>query len=505
MRKLLLVIPLLIWLGCEELIEEDTTPPTVIITSPIDGTIVSDSVEITCMSTDDEKVDKVELWVDGISTGIIDETEPYSLKWVTTEIEHGTYTIIVRAYDSNGNTTDSNPIILTVSNQSDYRLFTATFVGEFDSDATTIIFISDSDGNILADTSFQGDASFDLMADKTSNVPPEKINITTIGKVNGNTHISTNLGINKGSNWTWYNPYYYPDVIGESYYTFTNIPDDLYRVVLSSKGRNYRPYINDSDTYSLSHYNNNEDVVIMGLMNDGTVLYKIIENVSVGETHAVDFSDFLQAEQKVINNLTGEDCCLYLRLNGLYEDDSFINNNLNRLSQGNREGVDWDADLNFIANYPPSFTKFRTGLTVGQYNTPGEKDWYQRTFGEIPESVEKINADINVISSDIDNFEMDITGAYDQWSISASDATAGLGWGIYVNPGITSGKLPTFPASVNEIYPEINRNGFIINRVGLVDWLCVDNQEEWFEMYFSYDGYHGDICSGSRHVTYWLE
>ena len=144
MRKLLLVIPLLIWLGCEELIEEDTTPPTVIITSPIDGTIVSDSVEITCMSTDNKEVDKVELWVDGISTGIIDETEPYSLKWVTTEIEHGTYTIIVRAYDSNGNTTDSNPIILTVSNQSDYRLFTATFVGEFDSDATTIVFISDT-------------------------------------------------------------------------------------------------------------------------------------------------------------------------------------------------------------------------------------------------------------------------------------------------------------------------------------------------------------------------
>ena len=74
------------WLGCEELIEEDTTPPTVIITSPIDGTIVSDSVEITCMSTDNEEVDKVELWVDGISTGIIDETEPYSLKWVTTEM-----------------------------------------------------------------------------------------------------------------------------------------------------------------------------------------------------------------------------------------------------------------------------------------------------------------------------------------------------------------------------------------------------------------------------------
>jgi len=418
---------------------------------------------------------------------------------------HGNYTIIVRTYDLSGNATDSSPIILTVSNQSDYRLFTATFVGEFDSDATTIVFISDSDGNILADTSFQGDASFDLMADKTSDVPPEKINITIVGKLFGNFEIATNMGVNKGSNWTWYNPYYEPEVIGESYYTFTNIPEDFYRVVLSSKGLTNRTSINESDTYSLSHYNNNEDVVIMGLMNDGTALYKIIENVSVGETHAVDFSVFLQAEQKVIINLTGEDCCLWNGLTGHYEDDSFIQYNRYRLSNGGREGVDWDADLNFIANYPPGFTKFYTGLTVGQYNTPGEKDWYQRIFGDIPESVEKINADINVISSDIDNFEMDITGSYDQWSISASDSTAGLGWGIYVNPSITFGELPTFPASVNEIYPEINRNGFIINRVVLVDWLCVDNQEEWFEMYFNYDGYHGDICSGSRYVTYWLE
>ena len=502
---LLLILPLLIWIACEEAEETDTIPPTVIITSPQDGSIVSDSVEITCMSTDDKGVEMVELWVNGVSTGVADSTEPYSLKWITSDIEHGNYTIVVRAYDLNGNDADSNPIILTVSNQSDYRLFTATFNGEFDSDATTIIFISDSDGNILADTSFIGDASFDLIADRTSDVPPDKINITTVSKVLENIQISTNLGINKGSNWTWYNPYYEPEVIGESFYTFSNIPADFYRVVLSSKGLRTRTSINESDTYSLSHYNNNEEVVVMGYMNDGTALYKFVENVSVGETHAVDFSVLQPTEQKVIINLTGEDCCLWNGLHGLYEDDSFIKYNHYRLSNGGREGVDWDEDLNFIANYPPSFTKFHTGLTVGQYNTPGEKDWYQRTFGDIPESVEKINADINVISSDIDNFEMDITGSYDQWSISALNSTAGLGWNIYVNPSITFGELPTFPASVNEIYPEIDRNGFIINRVSLVDWLCADNQEEWLEMHFSYDGYYGDICSGFRQVSYWLE
>ena len=126
----------------DESCEYDTTPPTVIITSPQDGSIVSDSIEITCMSTDNEGIAKVELWVNGVSTGVTDSVAPYLLKWITSDIEKGNYTIIVRAYDLSSNATDSTPIILTVSNLSDYHLFTATFNGEFDSDVTSFIFIS---------------------------------------------------------------------------------------------------------------------------------------------------------------------------------------------------------------------------------------------------------------------------------------------------------------------------------------------------------------------------
>ena len=139
---LLLFIGLAFW-GCEEAEEPDTTPPTITITSPQDGSIVSDSIEITCMSTDNEGVAMVELWVNGVSTGVTDSIEPYSLKWITSGIEHGTYTIVVRAYDLNDNAMDSNPIILTVSNQSDYHLFTVTFDGEFEENATSFIFISE--------------------------------------------------------------------------------------------------------------------------------------------------------------------------------------------------------------------------------------------------------------------------------------------------------------------------------------------------------------------------
>ena len=115
MKKLypLLSVLFLIYWGCED--EQDTTPPTVSITYLVPES-VWEIVSITCISSDNEEVEKVELWVNGVSTGVTDDTEPYSLVWNTTTYEDGSYVITVRSYDTSGNTTDSDPITLTVDN-----------------------------------------------------------------------------------------------------------------------------------------------------------------------------------------------------------------------------------------------------------------------------------------------------------------------------------------------------------------------------------------------------
>ena len=121
MKKLYLIIPLvlLFYLSCEDKKEEDTTPPTVMVTFSSVGS-VSELVTITCISTDNVGVEKVELWVNGVSTGVTDDTEPYSLDWNTTTYEDGSYVITVRSYDTSGNTIDSDPITLTVDNSGSY-------------------------------------------------------------------------------------------------------------------------------------------------------------------------------------------------------------------------------------------------------------------------------------------------------------------------------------------------------------------------------------------------
>ncbi len=118
--RLLLLLPLLI--TCDRLLGPDHTPPKIIITYPINGSIVSELVTITCVATDDHGIKKVNLWVDGKPiAGAEDQYEPYELIWNTTSYEnHSSHTITVRATDTSDNKTDSEPIVLTVDNSASY-------------------------------------------------------------------------------------------------------------------------------------------------------------------------------------------------------------------------------------------------------------------------------------------------------------------------------------------------------------------------------------------------
>jgi hypothetical protein len=122
MNKTIKIIFLLITLfilitSCDKNTKPDTTPPNVTITNPQNGSVVFEYVPINCVATDNEEIDYVELWVDGVSTDSVDNTEPYSINWNTSIYEDGTYhTITVRAYDESDNVADSEPITVCIDN-----------------------------------------------------------------------------------------------------------------------------------------------------------------------------------------------------------------------------------------------------------------------------------------------------------------------------------------------------------------------------------------------------
>ena len=128
---------MIIFMNCEE-VKTDTTPPTITITSPSNNSVVSEIMLITCMGYDDTGIQKVELWVNGISTGLEDYSEPYSFAWNTTQLSDAIYTIIVRAYDGSGNVTDSSPLSLEVYNQESYPTSVELFPIEYNNNTLIV-------------------------------------------------------------------------------------------------------------------------------------------------------------------------------------------------------------------------------------------------------------------------------------------------------------------------------------------------------------------------------
>ena len=116
MKKLypLLSVLFLIYWGCEE--EQDTTPPTVSISSHSSGQTVYEIITITVTTHDNEGISKVEFFIDN-SLVKTDTESPYEYEWNTTQYEDDSEHIVkVISYDNSENSTESQPIMLIIDN-----------------------------------------------------------------------------------------------------------------------------------------------------------------------------------------------------------------------------------------------------------------------------------------------------------------------------------------------------------------------------------------------------
>jgi uncharacterized repeat protein (TIGR01451 family) len=94
----------------------DTTPPTVSITSPAQGTTIAGRSTVSVRASDDTSVAGVQFLLDGAPLGGELTTTPYSTTWDTTAGAGGSHALAARVRDSAGNTTTSTPVSVTVDN-----------------------------------------------------------------------------------------------------------------------------------------------------------------------------------------------------------------------------------------------------------------------------------------------------------------------------------------------------------------------------------------------------
>ncbi len=81
----------------------DVTPPTVILTSPTDGSAITKKLTIAAQAFDNVRVVKVEFFVNGAMLAA-DTQAPYAVGWNTRNAIRGPNIITATAYDSSGNT-----------------------------------------------------------------------------------------------------------------------------------------------------------------------------------------------------------------------------------------------------------------------------------------------------------------------------------------------------------------------------------------------------------------
>lgn len=83
-------------------VPSDTTPPTVVLTAPAEGAVVSGMVSLTATASDSVGVTKVEFY-DNSSLLSTDTSSPYSASWNSAAGTNGQHLITARAYDAAGN------------------------------------------------------------------------------------------------------------------------------------------------------------------------------------------------------------------------------------------------------------------------------------------------------------------------------------------------------------------------------------------------------------------
>ena len=89
----------------------DTTPPSVKITAPTNGSKALTNLAVYVNASDNVKVVKVELYADGTLVSAA-SAAPFTTKWSTKKVSAGTHSLQCKAYDGAGNSASSEVVVV---------------------------------------------------------------------------------------------------------------------------------------------------------------------------------------------------------------------------------------------------------------------------------------------------------------------------------------------------------------------------------------------------------
>jgi glucose/arabinose dehydrogenase/chitodextrinase len=99
----------------------DSTGPSVSVTSPTEGAVLSGARTILADASDNVGVAGVQFFVDGAPQGPEDTVAPYAANWDTRAMPNGAHVVAARARDTDNKTATSTPVNVTVANNENFQ------------------------------------------------------------------------------------------------------------------------------------------------------------------------------------------------------------------------------------------------------------------------------------------------------------------------------------------------------------------------------------------------
>jgi hypothetical protein len=95
----------------------DATAPTVSLSAPAPGAVVSGTLSVSATASDNVGVKGVQFLLDGQNLGAEDVSAPFAVSWNTTSASNASHTLSARARDAAGNQKTSSAVSVTVQNK----------------------------------------------------------------------------------------------------------------------------------------------------------------------------------------------------------------------------------------------------------------------------------------------------------------------------------------------------------------------------------------------------
>lgn len=362
-------------------------------------------------------------------------------------------------------------------------LFKATFVNDWLSPKSVeaIIFISDDEGNMLSERTWEGNDSFEMLPLDENAKYPETINITIVYyKYDQNQIIiTTNLGVTVGSEWT-FKGVKSVDEENENKvdFNFQNVPDHK-GYVMSSKWST-RTNINAmGKPFSFTFYESPAEIFLKLNTVEYGIRYKWFHNVAAGERNEdLSVDEMKEASPHTVDfgsNSFGIRTSLYgypetgQHYEGAYRVD-VLNDLVNTYNS-------------ITLSYPAAdFTDYR--CTINFYDEFSSLSfWTQISYGALPTDFNKINADFDVVSTSINNFEMASVGDFIQTKSVWGDEKNNI-WTVLGGKSFTEYKLPVLSPMVLDKF-KIDRSLFKFQQAELIDYPELETYQDVLDIMYN--------------------